>query len=50
MSSTFIMFIKLTGIKAELGVKIDGENEEIVLNGSHFVEACNCYLCLSSEF
>ena len=22
----------------------------IILNGSHFVEACNCYLCLSSEF
>ena len=38
------------GIKAELGIKIDSENEEIVLNGSHFAEACNCYLCLSSEF
>ena len=41
---------QLTGIKAELVLKIDSENEEIVLNGSHFVEACNCYLCLSSEF
>ena len=30
-------------MKAELVVKIDSENEEIVLNGSHFVEACKAY-------
>ena len=26
--------------------KINSENEAIILNGSHFVEACNCSLCL----
>ena len=52
MSSTFIMFINLAYWNQNRARRkqIDSENEAIILNGSHFVEACNCCLCLSSEF
>ena len=41
--------LRLLELKPSSAKKIDSENEAIILNGSHFVEACNCYLCLSSE-